>query len=103
MYTIHYDGGELVNVRQNGSLFLTTENVTQEALGGVLRNVKIAGTPEEEQADLSGEYSLMRCSYFRDSGSECEFVLTPYAEAELAAIKTQADIDYIALMTGIQL
>ena len=104
MYSIYYDGGELVGVEQNGDLFVVSTGLRREDLGAVLRNVRIEGEPSDEYAqDKSGEYALMRCSYFCDKGAMQEFVLVPYDEGELAMRSLEGKLEYVAMMAGVEL
>ena len=105
MYSIKLGNGlELSEVKQNGSMLSTSEQISREDLAAGLGSVTISGKPDTEyDNDMCGEFHAMKVAYFRDSGNSRDFVLAPISPAELAEKQNRADIEYIAMMTGVQL
>ena len=105
MYTLKlYDGRELAEVVQNGSMLSTTAQITRKDLAEGVQHVVISGKPDNENdTDYSGEFSGMKVAFYQDLGTRRDFVLTLQSSAEAEAERDRADIEYIAMMSGIQL
>ena len=112
MYKLKLSNGrELSEVKQNGVMLSTTEAITREELERGLGHVVITGEPDVEVAegeaarerDYSGEYAGMKLQYFSDSGAKREFVIAPMSSEELSSERMRADLEYLAMMSGIQL
>ena len=107
MYTITLSNGrKLTGLRVNGSAFETTDEITREELLGGLKRVVIrsdGGTAEVEGYVPEGEYEYMTLGYYGRHGGVLQFVLNEADEVEREGLKLRGDIDYVAMMTGVEL
>ena len=96
------DGTKLENLRLNGNNFVSDTELFENDFKGKLTKVQIEGTTQEGQK-IKEEYThleLVQITHYEDG---YYFVLRQITEAELDKIKTQADIEYIAMMTDVDL
>lgn len=104
MYTITLANGNVLrNISLNGSVFTTTNSISREDFAGGLKQVIISGPTDEASAWQPGTYRNMRLSYFRDAPDHKEFCLAFITETELEQIKQRADLEYVAMMAGVEL
>ena len=106
MYAIRLSNGkELTGLHLNGSAFETEEDMKFEDIVGGLRHVVIEQTEAEEwkPEDVAGEYDNMMVGYIGRHGGVTQLVLNAADEEEQERLKVRADIDYIAIMTGVEL
>lgn len=92
------DGTQLKNLRQNGNNFVSETEITADIFNGNLSKVVI----EDGEGNVQ-EYEhmeLIQIVHYKDG---YYFVLRELTQDELKAIKIQADIEYLAMMTDIDL
>ncbi len=100
------DGTAITRLHLNGSVFETTQTITREDIEGKLRHVRIVRTEPYEDTDmegLAGEYESMKLGYFMKHGEVTQILLLPRDEAEAEKLQLRGDIDYLAMMTGVEL
>ncbi len=106
MYTMTYNGGEsLGGLVRMGDMYVSAARIAREKLGGLLRGVVLSGSPEhEDEPDASGEYGTMRLGYYRErADGGVEFMLEGVSAEEMERLQSRADLEYVALMGGIEL
>ena len=87
------DGTELTNLDLNGNNFISKASITADLFDFNLSPVVIDGE-EHEQMELV-QIQEREDGYY--------FILRDLSSAEIAEAKTRADIEYIAMMSGIEL
>ncbi len=108
MYAITFSNGySLTGLKVNGSAFETSGAVDRERVLGGLRRVSIVQTGEDEGDALgvivSGEYENMSLGYYGEHDGVTQLVLNSADPMEQEKLQNRADIDYIAMMTGVTL
>lgn len=91
------DGTVLGGLRLNGNNYISKEKVTPEVFDGNCSPVIISDGNSDE---IHNDMELVQVT---ESGGEYWFVLRDIPEKELATIKMQSDIEYVAMMAGIEL
>lgn len=98
IYTVTLtDGTVLLNLRMNGNNFISAEPVTDETFVDNLDPVTISDGEYEDQ------HEHMALIYTQRRGDEYWFALRDRTPDELARLKIQSDIEYLAMMTDIEL
>ena len=104
------DGTQLSGLELNGNNFVSKTEVTEETFRGKLSKVIIEGDAEADEAGLIGEHhnmELVQIAYYTQAIHGCDdgyyFVLRDIPASELEVLKNRGDIDYIAMMTGVEL
>ena len=97
------DGTQLAELELNGNNFVSKTEVTPATFAGKLSKVTITGDAEADMAGLIGEHQNMELVQCKKYGTEYWFILRDMSKAELQELKNRGDIDYIAMMTGVQL
>lgn len=91
------DGTEIDNLSLNGDNFISATELTDSDFAGKLSNVTIVyGEMEEFHESME----LIQC---RKYGSEWWFIIRDIPESKLTEMKNRADIEYIAMMSDIEL
>lgn len=91
------DGTALEGLGLNGNNFISTRKLTDADFAGKLEHVTI--TDGETTTELTN-VELVQCVQY---GTEYWFVLRELSARELLDAKTIGDIEYIAMMAGINL
>lgn len=91
------DGTTLEGLTLNGNNYVSKTKVTEDDFAGNLDRVKI--TDGETTQELEN-VELVQCQQY---GNEYWFILRERTAAEMAAEKTQANIEYLAMMADIDL
>ncbi len=109
-YTITLSNGRvLTGLTLNGTVFRYGGHVEREDLAGGLRRVVItrAGEPDAEavnlEADMSGEYECMTLGYYKSGEGFTEFQLNARDERSVEMLRLRADVDYMAMLSGVEL
>ena len=97
------DGTQLTGLELNGNNFISKTEVTEATFAGKLGHVVIEGDADDDMGGLIGEHEHMELVQVEQYGSEWWFILRDMSAAELERLKTRGDIDYIAMMTGVEL
>lgn len=105
MYIINLSNGvNLENVHQNGDLFSVTGEMSREELEAGLGSVSIVGTPDMEyDLNKSGAYKHLKVGYWREVGTTKEFTLVSRSEQEMRELELEAKLEYVAMMTEVEL
>ena len=91
------DGTKLINLGLNGNNFISDVEITEDVFDGKLQEVTISDGEEVQT------YHNMELIQIQKYNGEWRFILREIPEEELKARRLRADIEYIAMMTGIEL
>lgn len=91
------DGKVLSNLRLNGNNFISLNPIYEETFSGNLSKVVISDGEHEEI------HNFMELVQIVKMGKEYWFVLRDLSTAELSQMRMQSDIEYISMMTGVDL
>lgn len=92
------DGTEIGNLKLNGNNFISAEPIDGSAFVGNCSPVTISNGTSEEIHD-----HMELVQVIEQIPGEYWFVLRDISEEEIARTKMQADIEYVAMMSGIEL
>lgn len=95
------DGTQLKDLRLNGNNFISETEITEDIFEGNLSKVVMEG-PENGQ-EVKKEYEHMQLIQIVHYEDGYYFALRELSQDELQRIKTQADIEYLAMMSDIDL
>ena len=94
----------------NGNNFVSKKEITADTFRGKLSKVTITGDAEADEAGLIGTHrhmELVQIAHYTQATHGMEdgyyFVLRDIPAAEFEALRNRGDIDYIAMMTGVEL
>lgn len=88
------NGVTLANLEINGNNYITLELISEATFEGGLAPVIIDGEEHEQMA-------LVQC--ITHSNGKTWFILRDISAKEIAEAKLRADIDFLALMTDVEL
>lgn len=88
------NGTELTGLELNGNNYISPEKLTEDTFADGLSPVVINGEEHEQMA-------LVQCIQHEDGRTW--FILRDVAAEEVAQAKLRADIDFLALMTDVEL
>lgn len=91
------DGTVLDNLRMNGNNFISETEITKSVFEGNCGEVTI------NNGETDDVHANMELVQIQKMGAEYWFVLRDITETELAFIKMQSDIEYLAMMSEIEL
>ena len=106
MYSVTLSNGvKLTGLHVNGSAFETQEDVSREDLAGGLRRVVVKRESEDEGEGYmpEGEYENMKLGYYGRHGGVLQFVLCEADAREQELLRLRGDIDYVAMISGVEL
>ena len=107
MYTLKLnDGSEIENLMLTGNIFRSDKEITRAMLAGKLTPVTIegeSGEGEDEQPGITGVHEHMAVCYVRKSGGKYELALRDIPGDEWDKLTTLGDLEYLAMMAGIEL
>lgn len=92
------DGTEIGNLKLNGNNFISAEPIDESVFVGNCSPVTIGNGASEEIHD-----HMELVQIIEQIPGEYWFVLRDISEEEIARTKMQADIEYVAMMSGIEL
>ena len=96
------DGTKLENLSLNGNNFVSENEITEDIFNGNLLKVKIEGKTEEGQ-NIIEEHNHMELIQIAKYNDGYYFALRDLTEEELEKMKMQSDIEYLAMMSDIDL
>lgn len=97
IYTIILDDGTTItNLRMNGNNFTSDQEIEPTIFSGRLSRVVII------HGDIEEEHGPMRLFQTDEMKKENRFVLLDIPEEKIIQEQIRADIDYIAMMTGVE-
>lgn len=91
------DGTEIRNLRLNGNNFISDAPISETIFDGNCSAVIINDGETDEF------YENMELVQITPVGDEYWFVLRDLTAAELKQIKMQSDIEYVAMMAGVEI
>lgn len=91
------DGTKLENLRLNGNNFISEAEITEDDFRGKLSKVTVEGK------DFKQEYNNMELVQIAHYEDGYYFVLREIPQEELDKLKMQSDIEYIAMMSNIDM
>ena len=91
------DGASIDNLKLNGNNFISSTKITEDQFSD-LDGVIIAGSDGSQEV-----HDHMALVQIVKVGKEYWFVLRDLGEAELVQMQMQANIEYIAIMSDIEL
>jgi hypothetical protein len=91
------DGTEINNLKLNGNNYISVEPIDPEVFDGKCSPVIISDGTHDEIHDN------MELVQVTEVNSEYWFVLRDISLEELKQIKIRSDIDYLSMMTGVEL
>ena len=91
------DGTEIKNLRMNGNNFISDTPIEASIFDGVLSPVTIY------EGFAPVVYEHMELVQVSQMGAEYWFILRDLSDKELADIQMRADIDFLAMMTDVEL
>ena len=98
IYTITLeDGTKIENLRLNGNNFISQEQIDPEIFDGNLGKVMINDGENDEVHENMGLVQVTQM------GKEYWFVLRDIPESEIANAKLRSDLDYLAMMTAVEI
>ena len=109
MYKMTLNDGTVIDGLKMKDCCLTrTEKMTPEMFYGKLNPVTIEGKPEagEDEGDflcLAGPHKHMRVVYIREADGEYRLALNDIPDSEYELAKLAGDIEYVAMMNGVNL
>ena len=92
------DGTVLENLRLNGNNFISAVPVTEETFAGKLS--KVIFMDSEGHTESRSNMELVQAIPYEN---EYWFILRELTNVELTKIKNRADLEYIAMMVGVEL
>ena len=95
------DGTQLENLGMNGNNFISEEEITEDTFRGKLSEVIVEGI--EDGHNVKQEYQHMELVQIVHYEDGYHFVLRELSQQELKDIKIQGDIEYLAMMTDVDL
>lgn len=95
------DGTQLKNLKLNGNNFVSKAKITEDMFKGKLS--KVIYERDTDGETIKEEYTHMALVQITTVQDEYYFILRKLSEAELKEIKMKSDIEYIAMMTDIEL
>lgn len=96
------DGTQFKNLKLNGNNFISEEEITQEDFKGKLTNIIIEGINDKKE-NIIEEHNHMELVQIKHYTDGYHFILRDKTESELDKMKMQADIEYLAMMSEIDL
>lgn len=97
------DGTELTGLLLNGNNFISRTEVDEGTFAGKLGHVRIEGPVSEDDFGLIGEHENMELVQVVPYGGEWWFILRDQPEGERERLQLRSDVDYVAMMTGVEL
>lgn len=97
LYSIDFGGRTtLSNLRLNGNNYISETPLVEDQFYD-LRNVTITG------GDMTLTYPQMTLVQLTEYEGEWWFILAPVSDSEIAEMKLRADVEYLAMMMGVDL
>lgn len=92
------DGTIVENLKMNGNNFISKNEILEDIFIGNLSSVSI-----EDSEGTVEVHSNMELVQVKRYGNEYWFILRDLTEDELVKISQRADLEYVAMMTGVEL
>lgn len=92
------DGKVIENLKMNGNNFISKDEILEDIFIGNLSSVSI-----EDSEGVTENHTNMELVQVKQYGNEYWFILRDLTEDELTKITQRADLEYVAMMTGVEL
>lgn len=92
------DGMVIENLKMNGNNFISKNEILEDVFIGNLSSVSIEDS--EGTVEVHSNMGLVQVKRY---GKEYWFILRDLTEDELIKISQRADLEYVAMMTGVEL
>lgn len=92
------DGKVIENLKMNGNNFISKDEILEDIFIGNLSSVSI-----EDSDGIVENHTDMQLVQVKQYGNEYWFILRDLTEDELTKITQRADLEYVAMMTGVEL
>ena len=96
------DGTTIENLGLSGNNFISDTEITEDMFTGKLSSVTIEGTDDEGNA-VSEEHGRMELVQIKQYDDKYYFILRDLSQDEIDKEQMQADIEYIAMMSDVDL
>lgn len=93
------DGTQLKNLKLNGNNYISKIEITEDDFKGKLSKITIENETDKTSEELE-HMELVQIVHYEDG---YYFVLRQLSADEIDKIKTKADIEYLAMMTDVDL
>lgn len=93
------DGTQLKNLKLNGNNYISKTEITEDDFKGKLSKITIENETDKTSEELE-HMELVQIVHYEDG---YYFVLRQLSTDEIDKIKTKADIEYLAMMTDVDL
>lgn len=93
------DGTQLKNLKLNGNNYISKTEITEDDFKGKLSKITIENETDKTSEELE-HMELVQIVHYEDG---YYFVLRQLSVDEIDKIKTKADIEYLAMMTDVDL
>ena len=93
------DGTQLKNLKLNGNNYISKTKITEDDFEGKLSKITIENETDKTSEELEN-MELVQIVHCEDG---YYFVLRQLSQDEIDKIKTKADIEYLAMMTDVDL
>ena len=101
------DGTKISGLKLVNNTLRRTEALTAEMFRGKLSPVTITGTSaegeDEDWGEVSGTHDCMEVCYIKQIDGQYALALADVDPVRLERERTEAKIEYIAMMTGVEL
>ena len=106
-YTLALSNGKVfTGLAISGTCFVSNSPVYEADFTGGMNRVVLSGTSDDEFSAApyeNGELPLVRFGRVFQADGKYYFYLEAVSSEELARESTRADVDYLAMMTGVEL
>ena len=97
-YTLTFASGLVIEeARLNGNNFITRMGVSKDTFADICSPVII------DDGEVKETHPYMECVQVTKNADEYWFVLRDITDSERASIKLRSDVEYLAMMTGVEL
>lgn len=97
-YTLTFASGLVMeDVGLNGNNFITKMAITKDTFADICSPVVI------DDGETKVTHPYMECVQVTKYGDDFWFILRDISDAERAEVKLRSDVEYIAMMTGVDL
>lgn len=97
-YTLTFASGLVIEeARLNGNNFITRMEVSKDTFADICAPVII------DNGEVKETHPYMECVQVTKNADEYWFVLRDITDSERAAVKLRSDVEYLAMMTGVEL
>lgn len=106
MYKVTLSDGSVIDeIERNIDVLTVKGALSADSFVGKLGHVVITGDePYEDERDIRGEHEHMVLTFVHDNGDgTTSFGLRDLTERELGMLRLSGDMEYLAMMTGIEL